>query len=162
VGYADALAEYISEGGTEEEFQEDICTNLEEATSDRWPIAWRSMAGNVLPFKEGKFEESDVDINYKVNGDFDFDSIMLYTSFQGGPPAADRSKPVMTRKTPDSNGNNFWFKNTLPSQGDIVAVKQLYPDVTGDSPVPKLGPAPPISREEWIESGVGTLNIAES
>jgi hypothetical protein len=120
------------------------------------------MAGNVLPFEEGKFEESDVDINYKVNGDFDFDSIMLYTFFQGGPPVADRSRPVMTTKTPNSDGDNFWFKNTLPSAGDITAVKQLYPEVIKDSPVPELETAPTISREQWIEAGIGPLYIGES
>ena len=63
--------------------------------------------------------------NYKY-GTFDFQSIMLYSSF-GGSVATDESRPTMTRK---DNGAT-WQENQTLSAGDISAINTMYAGQTG-------------------------------
>ncbi|KAF2427124.1 hypothetical protein EJ08DRAFT_681096 [Tothia fuscella] len=60
--------------------------------------------------------------NYKTVGNFDWKSVMLYTSKSG----ASRGAVVLEKV----EGGGTWGWNYEPSEGDVAAVKLLYPDVT--------------------------------
>ncbi|HAZ13227.1 MAG: hypothetical protein A2X86_00645 [Bdellovibrionales bacterium GWA2_49_15] len=57
----------------------------------------------------------------KKYGEFDFDSIMLYPSFNGF--ARDADKPTMTKR----DGSTFQAQRNGLSAGDLAALRQMYP-----------------------------------
>lgn len=72
---------------------------------------------------------------YEKSRDFDFDSIMIYSSFAGGEHLAtsNLAQAVMTRRGPNGQpaaihqGGSHDPRLARPSQGDIDRVKALYP-----------------------------------
>jgi len=126
-GYDQAKKFYLDEDwGEEDEFDEFACTDQSNAGTLLADLGGHDWIGDQFaPYKnEGEMDQTEILIDYKKVGAFDFKSIMLYGSFAD---AANPDEPVLTKKGQDKAGT--WDPNLVPSNQDIAAVKQMYPDI---------------------------------
>lgn len=95
----------------------------------------------------------NIDLGTVGGGNFDFQSIMLYGSFDG---AINNSSPVITRL----NGTAFNGQRNAHSAGDIAGVKALYPLISGANIVCNVNISNPSSTTPTItKTGNGVVNL---
>jgi len=117
--YWDALAVFQANnpGSDEARFQAEVCGSTLVSRARKYlevgfeGIAW-------IPWEPTGYQYAGAPWFWlrseQLLGPFDWDSIMLYPSMG-----------VITRK---DNGAT-WNRNLVPSAGDVVAVKSMYPDL---------------------------------
>ncbi|KAF2419010.1 hypothetical protein EJ08DRAFT_738945 [Tothia fuscella] len=133
-GYEEAKALVNKEDNREDPwFDENVCTNFQLATDVSHRQKWRAPDYISWP----KDESNDLFIfNQKTVGPFDWDSIMVYPSYEYG--------WVLERKNPAPGQSKTWPMNAEISRGDVEAVKRIYPDI---QPPPFAAPAGSSSGE---------------
>ncbi|KAF2430650.1 hypothetical protein EJ08DRAFT_678952 [Tothia fuscella] len=122
-----------------------MCQDRVVADDKKWRNLW--LGDNIVPFAPS-FSGGANELNEwrktlsmppwgtvtREDGDFDFDSIMLYGSWDGANYIGGTADTAILTRLDGSTWD--WSGRRGPSKGDVHAVKRLYPDIERPKPPP--------------------------